>query len=472
MSTLRKEHPDFTEMKERWELCEHAAEGEHAVHKEGPKYLPRLTDEDDASYALRLSMTPFFNATWRTIVGMRGMMFRKPPTVVASPKLLKLLDDIDLAGTSAAGLAQEVVEEGLKFGRIGLLVDHPVSAPGATLADAQRLQLRPFISVYEAPSIYNWRETCTNGVVTLTQVRLKEKATLSDAEDEFEQKSEDRWRVLDLFDGKYRQRVFRLDETGAEVQVGDDIFPKMNDRPMTFIPFIVVGVDNTGMDVDAPPLIDLVTTNFHHYRQATSYERGCFFSGLPTMFISGMEDADGAISIGGSVANALGNPNAKAYYVEVSSKFEALRTNLEDKKREMAVLGARMLEGGKNTGGVEAAETVARRQSGEESVLASMAATASQGLTKALQWMAMWIGDTSPVSYSLNRDFLPQSMTAQELTALVAAWQSGAISQETLFNNLKAGEIVADSDTFEEEQARIANAYPGYTATTTDPATT
>lgn len=131
-----------------------------------------------------------------------------------------------------------------------------------------------------------------------------------------------------------------------------------------------------------------------------------------------------------------------------------------------------MLEGGKNTGGVEAAETVARRQSGEESVLASMAATASQGLTKALQWMAMWIGDTSPVSYSLNRDFLPQSMTAQELTALVAAWQSGAISQETLFNNLKAGEIVADSDTFEEEQARIANAYPGYTATTTDPATT
>ena len=210
MSSLRKTHPDFDEMRSRWEMCGDLAEGEYAVHKAGVKYLPKLQDEEDDAYALRLRMTPVFNAFWRTIVGMRGMLFRKPPTVVASPKLLKLLDDIDLAGTSAAGLAQEVVEEGLKFGRIGLLVDHPVSTPGATLADAQRLQLRPFISVYEAPSIYNWRETCTNGVVTLTQVRLKEKATLSDAEDEFEQKSEDRWRVLDLFDGKYRQRVFRL----------------------------------------------------------------------------------------------------------------------------------------------------------------------------------------------------------------------------------------------------------------------
>ena len=42
MSDLTKEHPSFIEMKSRWEMCEHAAEGEHAVHKEGVKYLPKL----------------------------------------------------------------------------------------------------------------------------------------------------------------------------------------------------------------------------------------------------------------------------------------------------------------------------------------------------------------------------------------------------------------------------------------------
>lgn len=459
MSDLRKEHPDFVEMKSRWEMCEHAAEGEHAVHKEGTKYLPKLKDEDDDSYALRLRMTPFFNATWRTISGMRGMLFRKPPLVEMSPAMEQLCENIDLAGTTVRGLSQEVVEEALKLGRVGLLVDHPITPPGTTLADAARLSLRPFISVYEAASIYNWKETRSNGVVSLNQVRLLEKVTV-DKEDEFASATEDRYRVLDLKDGKYRQRLYRIAEDGSEQQLGGDIFPTMQGKPLDFIPFIVVGVDCVGMDVDAPPLIDLVSTNFHHYLQATSYERGCFFSGLPTMFISGMEDSDGEISIGGQVANALGSPNAKAYYVEVSSKFEALRTNLEDKKREMAVLGARMLEGGKNTGGVEAAETVARRQSGEESVLAAMAETVSQGLTKALGWVALWVGDKSPVSYALNKDFLPQAMTAQDLTSLVSAWQNGAISQETLFDNLKAGEIVADATTFEDEQARISTSGP------------
>lgn len=457
MSELCKEHPEFAEMKSRWEMCGHAAEGEYAVHKEGTKYLPKLTEETDESYALRLRMTPFFNATWRTISGMRGMLFRKAPTVTLPAQLTALLENIDLAGTTMQGLAQEVVEECLIYGRIGLLVDHPTAMEGATRADAQRLNLRPFISLYEADSIYNWQTTRTNGVTELTQVRLIEKAELPQ-EDEFAVKCEDRYRVLDLKEGKYRQRLYRVAEDGTEMQIGEDIYPTINNQPLPFIPFVVVGVDCIGMAVGAPPLVDLVTTNFHHYMQATSYERGCFFSGLPTMFISGMEDSDGDISIGGPVANALGSPNAKAYYVEVTSQFEALRTNLEDKKREMAVLGARMLEGGKNTGGVEAAETVARRQSGEESVLAAMAETVSQGLTRALTWMAMWLGEKGEVVYALNKDFLPMPMTAQDLTALVSAWQNGAISQQTLFENLKAGEIVAESATFEEEQARIYDA--------------
>lgn len=461
MSDLRKEHPDFAEMKSRWEMCEHAAEGEHAVHKEGIKYLPRLRDEDDDSYALRLRMTPFFNATWRTISGMRGMLFRKPPIVQMSERLKALCADIDLAGTTMEGLAFEVVEEGLTFGRVGLLVDYPVAPAGATLADSA--VLRPFISLYETASIFNWREVVVNGVRKLTQVRLVEKVELESSTDEFSTVCEERIRVLDLSDGKYRQRLFKVEKDGTEAQIGADIFPQMNRKPMDFIPFVVIGVDHLGMDIDAPPLIDLVTTNFHHYRQATSYERGCFFSGLPILFVYGQTDNDGDISIGGSVANALGNPNAKAEYVEVSGKFEALRNNLEDKKREMAVLGARMLEGGKNAGGVEAAETVARRQSGEESVLASMATTVSQGLTLVLGWLSMWAGDNTAVSYKLNKDFLPQTMTAQDLTSLVSAWQAGAISQETLFENLKAGEIIADTLSFEDEQTRIGTSGPTLT---------
>lgn len=459
MSELTKNHPDFTEMESRWALCEDFAEGEHEVHKAGEKYLPRLTEETDDAYKLRLRMTPVFGAFWRTVVGLQGMLFRKPPEVELPASLMALQDDIDCAGTTIFGLAQEVVENALIVGRIGLLVDHPVVPDGLTKADAIALKLRPLISIYEAKSIYNWRETRVNGVTTLTQVRLIEEIEKQNAEDEFKITCEKNYRVLDLLNGVYRQRVFRIADDGSEVQVGTDIFPKMNNAPMAYIPMVIFGVDCLGPDVDAPPLVDLATTCLHHYMQATSYERGCFFSGLPTMFISGSEDTDKDISIGGPVANALGNPAAKAYYVEVASKFEALRQNLEDKKKEMSVLGARMLEGGKSSGGgVEAAETVARRQSGEEAVLTSMAQTISQGLETALGWMADWLGTPAKITYKLNRDFLPVTLPMAEITALVAAWQQGGVSEQAKFDYLDRHEFYNEGTTFEIEQERINSA--------------
>jgi len=457
MTTLTNEHSSYLDMKSRWDACEAAAEGEHAIHAARETYLPKLTEEGDQEYNLRLKMTPFFNATWRTIAGMKGMLFRKPPKVEAPSALEELLKNVDAAGTDMLTLANEVVAEALKLGRIGLLVDYPTAPEGLTLADAKQQGLRPMISVYKAVSIYNWKETTINGLRQLTHIRLVEETEVQDSDDEFTVKTEKRYRVLDLEQGDYRQRLFKIAEDGNPELISE-VFPMMGGRRMAFIPFAVIGVDHLGIEVEAPPLIDLVTTNLHHYLQATSYERGCFFSGLPTMFISGMSDADGEIAIGGPIANALGNPAAKAYYVEVSSKFEALRTNLEDKKREMAVLGARMLEGGKTGGNTEAAETVARRQSGEESVLAAIAFTVSEGLTQALKWLAEWAGVTGEVRYQLNRDFLPMPMTAGELSALVSAWQNGAISQQTLFNNLKQGEIISDEDTLEDEQERIAAA--------------
>lgn len=65
-----------------------------------------------------------------------------------------------------------------------------------------------------------------------------------------------------------------------------------------------------------------------------------------------------------------------------------------------------------------------------------------------------WIGAT-PITYTLNVDFVPTPMDAPTLTALFAIHQGGGMSFETFFATLKAGEIVPDSLTFEEERKRI-----------------
>jgi hypothetical protein len=55
---------------------------------------------------------------------------------------------------------------------------------------------------------------------------------------------------------------------------------------------------------------------------------------------------------------------------------------------------------------------------------------------------------------------LPPEMTPQELTALVSAWQAGAISMQVLFSQLQKSEVIASDVTLEEEQERIASKAP------------
>lgn len=455
-------HPEYDAMRSRWELMDALYEGEHAIHEGGETYLPRLQEEADDDYQARLKMTPLFNATYRTISGMRGMIFRKPPVIEVPPTIAPYLEDIDLAGTSLTAMLQEITDDDLTTGRCGLLVDYPETAEGATQADAKVLNYRPQIVLYRTLSIYNWSTKRINNAAVLSSIRLEEDEEVISAANEFEVKCEKRYRVLDLDeDGYYRQRLFKkAGELGNIEQVGKDIYPRMKNARMTLIPFVLISADSIGPKVVAPPLIDLGTTNLHHYMQATSYERGCFFSGLPTMFISGVNAQDTTIAIGGSIANILPKPDSKAYYVEVMGEFNALRTNLEDKKREMAVLGARMLESQK--AGVETSDAITRRQNGELSLLASLASTIEQGATIALRWFTEWASATGDVSIKLNKDYLPAGMTAQEAVAFMQLRDGAAISEETLFDNLKAGEIIADDTTFEEEQSRIMSTSPQF----------
>ena len=59
--------------------------------------------------------------------------------------------------------------------------------------------------------------------------------------------------------------------------------------------------------------------------------------------------------------------------------------------------------------------------------------------------------DRNTCRYELNTDFEALAMGAKELTALVVAWQQGAISRDTLLHNLRAGELLPPVRTNEQE---------------------
>jgi hypothetical protein len=125
----------------------------------------------------------------------------------------------------------------------------------------------------------------------------------------------------------------------------------------------------------------------------------------------------------------------------------------------MATLGARILAPEKRV--AETAQTAAIHRAGENSVLASIAQSISIGLTHCLEWMALWVNVSGEIKVTLNTDYLPNSMTSEDVKALVTSWQAGAISHETLFSNLVKGEIIASDVQFADEKERIDLNAPG-----------
>jgi len=456
--SVKNQHADYARMESVWKRCEDVACGQDAVHAAGEVYLPKLKDQTPEDYKAYLLRATFYNAGWRTIAGLIGMLFRKPPVVEVPAGIEDYLDDVTMSGIPLHVFVQEIAEECLIAGRCGLLVDYPqANVTGATVADAQSLGLRPTMQLYEALSIINWRVTRVNNQSVLSLVVLTESAVT--LKDEFTEEAEIHYRVLDLFNGQYRQRVFRV-EHDKDILL-EEFTPLMNGKPLDYIPFVFFGSDDLTPEVDEPPLIDLINTNLAHYRTTADYEHGCHFTGLPTAVVSGYTPiTDGEkLYIGSQAAWVFPDPGAKASFLEFTGQgLQSLEKNLESKEQQMAVLGARMLEALKR--GVESAQTASIHRVGEESVLAAIAQVISMGVTKALGWFAEWANADGEVKFELNRDFYPAPMDYNMLTSLIAGWQQGAYSYDTLFDNLKAGEVVGVDATAEEEQAKIANAPP------------
>lgn len=462
--SVKTQHSDYMRMSGKWKRCRDVAAGQDAVHEAGCAYLPRLKDQTDDDYNAYKMRATFYNATWRTIAGLIGMLYRKPPVKEVPGVIELLLKDVTMAGVPLHVFAQQVTEECMTVGRVGVFDDFPIAPEGATMADAARLNLRPTMCLYKTEQIINWRMREVNNQYVLSLVVLQYEH--SEPDGEFKEKTETRYRVLDLepLTNQYRMRVFRVKTDAGkdqDEQIGVDAYPLMNNQRMGFIPFWIIGVDDITPNVDDPPLIDLVDLNLSHYRTTADYEHGCHFTGLPTAWIAGYnpeQKADGSpadrLYIGSAAAWVFPDPNAKADFLEFSGQgLNALEKNLERKESQMAILGARMLEVQKKA--AEAAETAGIHRAGESSVLASAAQTISLGITKALEVFCQWAGANGEVKFELNRDFFPMPMSPQMFKELVGAWQSGAISFDTLFDNLKRGEIHSAEATAEDEKGKI-----------------
>ena len=465
-------HADYLENLEPWQRIRDVLAGDRAIKQAGEKYVARLDSQSDDEFRAYVERGSFYNATSRTVSGFVGMIFRRDPVLqlpdksaALHPALRTFLNDVDLLGTTLDSYAKNLVTEVVAVGRAGTLVDWS-GAP----------ENRACLSAYAAESILNWRQIRVGGQIKLSLVVLAETAPGEPkADDPFVITQHPQIRVLKLVpDGDtfiYQVELWqpvpgKARKKESEWRLVNTITPLRLGKPLAAIPFIFHGAEHSRPDVAKSPIEDLVAANLDHYRLNTDFRHGVHFTALPTAFVTGF-DKNAQLRIGSTTAWVTDTLGATASFLEFKgdglSTFERALDRVE---RLLAVLGSRLLESQKRVS--ESAEALAIRQVGESSIIAGISASVTASLNEVLRWVYWWHsteaapGDVTAehLSYRLNSDFEASMLSATEIAALVAAWQSGAISRDTLLHNFRTGEILPPARTNEQEIELIKNEPP------------
>lgn len=445
----------------RWNRTRRGIAGQAAIKEGGSTFLPKLPGQKPDQYKAYLEGAVYTNFSGRTLKGLLGMVYRKQPQYEVPTGFEPLWKDLDLQGSSAIQVSRNVMCELMEVGGCGILVEYPKTPASVTnKAEQEALNIRAYTALYTRESILDYRIERVNNVSQPVMIKLLERVSVW--KDAYTCEPVNQLRVLTLEEIGYVQRVYRqVTGLGKWEQFGEDIIPTMGGQPLRFIPFWAFGTEQNHLRPQKPVLEDLVDVNLAHYRTSAWYERGCMFTGAPTPMLAGFMLAENeTLQLGSTKAMVSENPAAKWGYLEFTGQgLRELAASMDKKESQMAALGARMLAPEKT--GVEAEGTLKMRTNGESCALADLAVLQSEAFQEMLQFMAEWQNvATDEIEFKLNTDYIPATMGAADLLALLKTWQAGGMPLETLFDNMKRGELIPASEEFDDFKEKIDSQNP------------
>lgn len=480
--------PELQRLLSQYVLIADAIGGEQAVKAKGVKYLP-MPDPGpvcgpDAKakmerYQSYLTRAVYFNITRRTLEGLVGYIFMRPPVENYDERLKLLTKDVTGTGLSLTQLSKELTKRVVSNSRAGLFIDYPKTDKVTSLAEKELGVIRPKMFAYSATEITNWRTVERGAEDILSLVVLKESYIYED--DGFEVKPGRQLRVLSLQNNVYRQDIWRenkKDPGGEEF----DVFPNTNltdwyhhetftptdAKGNTFdkIPFTFVGSVNNDPNPDNPNFYDIASLNIAHYRNSADLEESLFISGQPTLAITGLTEAwvsnnmKGEVKFGARAGIPLPE-GGKAELLQVNPN-QVLIEAMDRKEQQMVALGAKLVEGSK---AVQKTATEAKIESASEvSVLASCALNVQAAIEFGLEWFSLFDSGQPIIKplnedgeedalFVLNTDFDLSSMDPTSQGQAINAWEKSAISFVEMRNVLRKGGVATEDDDLVKAEA-------------------
>lgn len=444
-----------------WTKLRDFSEGEDAVKAAGITYLPKLDSQSDTEYEAYKSRATFFAGTARTIDALIGLMMRKSPKISLPKEVEGKTDNVTLNGQPLSVLFSTAAREQFTTGRYGVLVD--MSRSGE----------RAYMVGYTAEQIVNWKTTIDEekGVEYLSTVVLREVPETDFpliVTDPSSDPSYYQYRILELVDGIYRQRVVReqMIETSKGYRRGQNkmvlievpesnVTPTVRGEPLDFIPFQFFGQEDLSPDIGKPPLLNLVNMNKSHYLSSADLEQGRHYTALPVYVISDSstqadvkEDKTQSLKVGGSDIWLLSDTGSATILEYQGSGLSSLENAVDHKEKLMAILGAKLLDT-LSKSAAESTDAIKLRETAERSVLAVTATMLSLAFTKVIKWWTAFSTgkleyiDDQDIKIVFNRDFTETKMSSRDMLALLKVYQAGELPLDIFLETLIEGEILS-----------------------------
>lgn len=392
-------------------------------------YIPPLSNRMTyIEYVIYLFRGHYYNTVALTKAGYLGMIFGKAPEIALPSGAGPLLNDADLAETPLAEYLEDVVDEVLSVGRVGVLVDRPSVSGQATVGEAQRAGLRPYFATYKAEDMLDWKSERRGARNVTTYWKLRERVRRGGDYDY-------NYRELKLDESGYHQVLWtraKKDEDYAPTTINPSMGPLETGKPLDSIPFYPFSPRGGGAEIESPILLDLIEMALEHYQSQTEYANARFSTAIPTAaFLGFSEEEAESIVLGGLNAIVSSNPDADVKYLEYAGLgLEPLRNAIQDIEARMAKW-SRMLTEDKKA--AEAADTLRIRASGEKVTLSDIARSASRIASQMLTLACTWNNTAGAASITLCADYSEASTDSATITALEKAVVDGRLTQ-TDFN--------------------------------------
>lgn len=465
--TVDTKHPLYMRNKDTYEMVEACVEGEQAVKKAKKRWLPvpnpheaesRKADVYAAAqrrYDSYLARARFLNATGRTLNGMLGIVFSEPVNIQLAGPLNALATDADGKGQPLTQFLRDTTAEVLKSGRGYILSDYTGNGEAT-----EETRGEPVLRLFYATQIINWRTTA--GKDTLIVLEYQE-----DIEDDNSFINEVRtvWLELRMIAGVAHIRKWTQETGGRLAAAGtttqSELVP-MHDANGNYLdefPGAWIGSVNNDAFPDPAPLGDIASMNIGHFQADADVVEAARIVGQPTLVLTGLTQAwvddnlKGGVTVGATSGISLGqNMDAKILQASETSASTVLK---ETRAKEMAMLGAKLLERGSAAKTATQADYEAQT---DNSILSLCAGNVERAVNKALQMLALMVGGTGSVQ--INQRYDMSAIDGNLLTALWSQVQGGGLSLHDFIRYQQKIGLVSPDETPEAIEDALRNQAP------------